>query len=193
VAAVEKILVVGGGIGGLSLAAALRLQGFAPDLVERSPEWRVTGTGLGVLANGMRMFRAIGAADAVAETGAILRRWTYCDARGEVLCATDLAALWGEVGPCVGVERPHLHDALLAAADVTARLGIGPVGMTNDGTREPSSSSTTVPAATTTSSSAPTASGRWCGTSRLEDHCRATPVRSSGAASSRSVPADWRT
>ncbi|HEY7035300.1 MAG TPA: hypothetical protein VH482_28435 [Thermomicrobiales bacterium] len=66
----------------------------------------MTGTGLGVLANGMRMFRAIGAADAVAETGAILRRWTYCDARGEVLCATDLAALWGEVVP-VSASNAH--------------------------------------------------------------------------------------
>ena len=142
----ERILIVGGGIGGLAAAAALQRQGFASELVERSPEWRASGTGLGVLANGMRALRALGLDDTVARAGVVMRRWRYCDAGGEVLCQTDLAALWGGVGPCIGIERGWLLEALLAgAAGVPARLGIAVTGLTpaadrvsvdfNDGSR----------------------------------------------------------
>jgi FAD-dependent urate hydroxylase len=130
-APVERILIVGGGIGGLCLAAALRQRGFRPELIERSPEWRTTGAGIGVLANGMRVLRALGLDGAVARDGAILRRWRLCDVRGEILCDTDLEALWGDVGPCVGIERGRLHEALLAGiAGVPVRLGVTVAGLT---------------------------------------------------------------
>ncbi len=135
-ASVERILIVGGGIGGLSLAAALHQQGFTPDLVERTAEWRATGAGIGVLANGMRMLRVLGLDRAVAQAGAVLRRWAFCNADGEILCSTDLEALWGDVGPCIGIERGKLHQALLAgAAAVPARLGVGLAGLTQDADR----------------------------------------------------------
>jgi 2-polyprenyl-6-methoxyphenol hydroxylase-like FAD-dependent oxidoreductase len=100
----DRILIVGGGIAGLCCAAALRRYGFGPELVERSAEWRATGAGIGVLANGMRVLRALGLDGAVTRDGAVLRRWRFCNSLGEVLCETDLEALWGEVGPCIGIE-----------------------------------------------------------------------------------------
>src|SRR5581483_948530 len=88
---------------------------------------------IGVLANGMRMLRVLGLDRAVIQAGAVLRRWRSCDARGEVLCDTDLEALWGDTGPCVGIERGRLHEALLAGvADVPTRLGIAVTGLTQD-------------------------------------------------------------
>jgi 2-polyprenyl-6-methoxyphenol hydroxylase-like FAD-dependent oxidoreductase len=133
---VERILIVGGGIGGLTLAAALHRHGFTPELVEHTTEWRATGMGIGVLANGMRVLHVLGLDGAVARAGAVLRRWAFCNADGEILCNTDLEALWGEVGPCIGIERGKLHEALLAgAARVPARLGIGLSGLTQDADR----------------------------------------------------------
>jgi 2-polyprenyl-6-methoxyphenol hydroxylase-like FAD-dependent oxidoreductase len=129
-ASVERILIVGGGIAGLSLATALHQRGFTPELVERSTEWRATGMGIGVLANGTRVLRALGVDDAVARKGAVLRRWRYCNAQGEILCDTDLEAVWGEVGSCIGIERGVLHEALLAgAAAVPTRLGVSVTGL----------------------------------------------------------------
>ena len=135
-ATVERILIVGGGIGGLSLATALHRHGFTPELTERSTEWRATGAGIGVLANGMRVLRVLGLDGGVTQAGAVLRHWSFCNARGAVLCDTDLEELWGDVGPCVGIERGKLQEALLAgAAAVPARPGIGPTRLVQEADR----------------------------------------------------------
>lgn len=112
----ERILIVGGGIAGLTLATALHQQGFRAELVERSASWPATGAGILLHANGMRVLRAFGLGEAVEQAGAIVRHWSFCDQHGEVLCDTDLEELWGKVGPCIGIERPSLQEALLSRA-----------------------------------------------------------------------------
>jgi 2-polyprenyl-6-methoxyphenol hydroxylase-like FAD-dependent oxidoreductase len=57
---VETVLIVGGGIAGLTLARALRRQCFTVELVERSTAWRAEGGGIAVQPNGMRMLRTLG-------------------------------------------------------------------------------------------------------------------------------------
>jgi FAD dependent oxidoreductase len=46
-ASVETVLIVGGGIAGLTLAAALHRQGCKIDLIERNTAWHTTGAGIG--------------------------------------------------------------------------------------------------------------------------------------------------
>jgi FAD-dependent urate hydroxylase len=124
VAEIERILITGGGIAGLSLATALHRQGFAAELVERSKEWPAVGAGINLAANGVRALRALGVGKAVEQAGAVIRRWAFFDQQGEMLCDTDLEELWGDVGPCIGIERVKLHQALLAGATgVPSRLG----------------------------------------------------------------------
>ncbi|MFP5435948.1 MAG: FAD-dependent oxidoreductase, partial [Alphaproteobacteria bacterium] len=41
-----NILVIGGGIGGLTAAIALRARGFAVTVIERDPDWSVYGVGI---------------------------------------------------------------------------------------------------------------------------------------------------
>src|SRR5215471_306122 len=122
---VERILIVGGGIAGLTLASALHRRGFKPELVERSPAWHAVGAGIAAQPNGMRMLCALGMGAAVEQAGTVIRRLDFCDQQGEVLCETDLEALWGDVGPFIGIERTKLHQVLVAgAAEVPCRLGI---------------------------------------------------------------------
>ena len=133
---IERILIVGGGIAGLTLAGALHARAFRPELVERSPSWDeiAIGAGIGVQANGMRVLRALGMAAAVEQAGWVNRRWCFCDQRGEVLCETDLEALWGDAAPFVGIERTKLHQVLVAgAAAVPQRLGISVASLTQHG------------------------------------------------------------
>ena len=54
---IETILVVGGGVAGLTTASALHRHGFTTELVERQQDWHALGAGFLVQANGMRMLR----------------------------------------------------------------------------------------------------------------------------------------
>ena len=121
---IERVLIVGGGIAGLTLGRALHRQGLAVEIVERSPHGRADGGGILVQANGMRVLGAIGLAAAVDRAGVRVRRWRFCDQAGHVLCETDLEALWDGVGPCIGIERTRLREALVAGvAGLPCRLG----------------------------------------------------------------------
>ena len=116
-AEVETVLIVGGGIAGLTLARALRGHGFTVELVERSTAWRAEGGGIAVQPNGMRMLRALGLDAAVERAAARIRRWHFCDQAGEILSESDLEVLWGDVGPFIGIERTRLQQALVAGIE----------------------------------------------------------------------------
>jgi len=125
VAEVDRILIAGGGIAGLCLAAALDRHGFAAELVERSPDWPAVGAGIALHANAGRVLRMLGLGDAVARAAAPLPRWAFLNQRGDLLCETDLDDLWGEVGPCLGITRVRLQEILAGAAGgATHRLGV---------------------------------------------------------------------
>jgi 2-polyprenyl-6-methoxyphenol hydroxylase-like FAD-dependent oxidoreductase len=123
-AEVETVLIVGGGIAGLALGRALQGQGFTVELIERSPVWRAEGGGIAVQPNGMRALRALGLDAEVERAGARIQRWRFCDEAGEILSESDLDALWGDVGPFIGIERMRLQRILVAGVEgVPCRLG----------------------------------------------------------------------
>jgi 2-polyprenyl-6-methoxyphenol hydroxylase-like FAD-dependent oxidoreductase len=130
----DRILIVGGGIAGLTLASALRRQSFTTELVERNPSWPAAGAGIAVQSNGMRIFRALGMGAALEQVGAVIRRWAFCDQQGQVLCETDLPELWANVAPFIGIERTKLHQVLVTgAATMPNRLGTSLELMSQDG------------------------------------------------------------
>jgi 2-polyprenyl-6-methoxyphenol hydroxylase-like FAD-dependent oxidoreductase len=121
---VKTILIAGGGIAVLTLGCALYRQGVAVELVERNTAWRAEGGGIAVQANGMRMLRALGLDAAVERAGTRLQRWSFCDQAGRLLSVSDLEALWGDVGPCIGIERTRLQQILVAGIEgIPCRLG----------------------------------------------------------------------
>jgi FAD-dependent urate hydroxylase len=125
VAQKERILIVGGGIAGLTAAIALGRRGFAPELVERAASWRALGTGIVIQPNAMRLLRELDVASHVEKTGAAVRRFQYLNGPGEVLSEIDLTELWSGVGAGVTVERGELQKALLRTVDsARCRLGV---------------------------------------------------------------------
>jgi 2-polyprenyl-6-methoxyphenol hydroxylase-like FAD-dependent oxidoreductase len=113
---VERVLIVGGGIAGLTLAAALYSRGIETELVERENEWQALGAGLSVQPNGLRVLAGYSLDTPVVSGGITVGRWVFADQAGETLCEIDLDEVWGDVGPFVGIARARLQDALVAGA-----------------------------------------------------------------------------
>jgi len=61
---IAKVLIVGGGIGGLCAAIALRRKGIDVDLVEIKTEWTVYGVGIIQQSNVVREMAKLGLLDA---------------------------------------------------------------------------------------------------------------------------------
>ena len=86
-----------------------------------------------VHANGMRMLRVLGMGAGVEHAGTVVRRVGFSDQQGELLCETDLGALWGDVGPCISIERTALQQVLVTGAvAVPCRLGTSVTSLIQD-------------------------------------------------------------
>jgi FAD-dependent urate hydroxylase len=107
-----RILIVGAGLAGLSLARALRQAGLAPQVIEREPGRGIAGTGIYLPANGVRALRTLGLEGAVAARGTLIPRQRLLDHRGHLLADIDLHRLWADVGPCLALPRTELHQIL---------------------------------------------------------------------------------
>jgi 2-polyprenyl-6-methoxyphenol hydroxylase-like FAD-dependent oxidoreductase len=79
---IGRILIVGGGIAGLSVATALHRQGLISELVESGQTWPAIGAGINLPANGVRVLRALGLGASVDRMSAVVRRWGFYDQRG---------------------------------------------------------------------------------------------------------------
>ena len=58
-----EVLIVGGGIGGLTAAIALTGHGHAVTVIERDPEWSVYGVGIIQQGNVLRAMKQLGLLD----------------------------------------------------------------------------------------------------------------------------------
>lgn len=120
-----RILIVGGGLGGLTLATALSQKGLKAELVERNTDWRADGAGIAMQPNGLRILGSLGLAEDVERMGAVIHYWDFCDQDGQVLCESNLDEVWNLPRPFIGIERKKLQRILVAgAAAVTSRLGV---------------------------------------------------------------------
>lgn len=116
-AAVDKVLVIGGGIGGLTAGVALRQAGIEVDLVEVSPEFSVYGVGIIQPNNTLRALDKIGLARRCIELGASFPGWRIHDAQGNALMdARNETTAAPELPPNNGITRPDFQKVLSEAA-----------------------------------------------------------------------------
>jgi len=119
-----SVLIVGAGIAGLALGRALRARGISAEIIERTTAWTPAGTGIYLPANGVRALQSLGIGDAVTSRSVRMTYQRILDNRGRLLAEVHLDAVWGVVGPCVGMRRADLHSMLLDGAHgVPLRLG----------------------------------------------------------------------
>jgi len=124
----RKILIVGGGIGGLSLAIGLGRLGIRADLVEIQPKWSVYGVGIIQQGNAIRAYKALGVADACLKRGFVYRRSLYFDADGTLRGERAMPKVDGlDFVGYNGIPRPVMQDILVDAATksgASLRLGV---------------------------------------------------------------------
>ena len=81
-AKVQNVLIVGGGIGGLSAAIGLGRAGISAEIVEIKDEWAIHGVGIIQPGNAIRAYKALGVADRCIEQGFVFARQRHYDADG---------------------------------------------------------------------------------------------------------------
>lgn len=125
--AYKKALIIGGGIGGLSAAIALRQAGSAVDLVELKPTWKHSGVGIIQPSNALRALTNLGVADACLAAGFGYNEYRYRDATTGAEMVTPGPRIAGEHIPAYnGIVRGKLHAILLARAqDAGAMIRLG--------------------------------------------------------------------
>ncbi|MGW4031018.1 FAD-dependent oxidoreductase [Streptomyces sp. NPDC004838] len=111
------VLVIGGGIGGLSAALALTRQGLRVRLYEQAPEFGEVGAGLQLAPNCTRILHAYGLLDEAARLGVLPEQMLMKDALdGSTLTRVDLKDLERRYGfPYLVMHRSDLHGVLLRA------------------------------------------------------------------------------
>jgi 2-polyprenyl-6-methoxyphenol hydroxylase-like FAD-dependent oxidoreductase len=123
-----RVLVIGGGIGGLSVAIALRARGADVDVVEINPKWDVYGVGIIQPANAIRALDALGLADRAIAEGYAIDGSRFNDALGSPLGRIPaLDVLGPRYPPMNGITRPRLHAILqdgVKASGAEVRLGV---------------------------------------------------------------------
>jgi salicylate hydroxylase len=113
---ISRVLVCGGGIGGMTAALALLRRGYDVEVFEQAPRLKEVGAGVQVSANGSRVLLALGLEEALAKvavkpSGKEVRLWDT----GQTWPLFDLGETSVERygAPYLMLHRADLHDALI--------------------------------------------------------------------------------
>jgi 2-polyprenyl-6-methoxyphenol hydroxylase-like FAD-dependent oxidoreductase len=134
---INKVLIVGGGLGGLSLGIALRRKGIDAEIVELQPEYKVYGVGIIQQANALRALDALGVADEAMRRGSPYGKVKMCSPTGFQFGEAGTPPM-GRFPSHNGISRRILHDVLYEAAvenGVVFRMGLTVSEIENEGTR----------------------------------------------------------
>jgi 2-polyprenyl-6-methoxyphenol hydroxylase-like FAD-dependent oxidoreductase len=122
-----RALIVGGGIGGMAAAIALRRQGAEVELVDIDPEWKVYGAGITITGPTLRAFRDLGLFEAIQREGFFSVGGHMFLYDGTLLSKTVTPPIEPGLPASGGIMRPKLHQIMSSAvrnAGAKVRLGV---------------------------------------------------------------------
>lgn len=108
-----QIAIVGGGIGGLTTALALRQTGFEPQVFEQAPELLEIGAAIALWPNAMRVLERLQLTETIRERAGVMEEIRWLNQHGQLINRVHLAAEPGF--SAVALHRADLQQALLHA------------------------------------------------------------------------------
>jgi len=115
------VLIVGGGVGGLTLALSLHQAGISCRVFEAAPEVQPLGVGINILPHGMRELSELGLQDALMATSIETRELAFYSRHGQFIYKEPRGRYAGYDWPQLSIHRADLHKVLLDAT--IERLG----------------------------------------------------------------------
>lgn len=134
---IQSVLIVGGGIGGMSCAIQMRKMGLSVELIDIDPEWRVLGAGITITGPTLRAFKYLGVMEQIREVGATWSGARVHTADGALVQEMTFPVVEAGVPPAGGIMRPALHKILstrVLESGAKVRLGLT-VAELNEGER----------------------------------------------------------
>lgn len=122
-----RVLIVGGGIAGLTLAALLERQGKAPVIINRRREGADLGYGLALWPHGSRVFHALDVHDDFVAKSEPMKRYIAKDGRGRLIISSEMPASirrFGHLGIIPRAELIQLLEQALFDTEVRSGLSI---------------------------------------------------------------------
>jgi len=116
-----KIIVIGGGIAGLTFALNLREHGVSCQIFESAPELKPLGVGITLLPHAMREFCALGLEDRLRAVAIENRESVFFNRYGQFIYREPRGKFAGYEYPELGIHRGRLHMVLFETA--CERLG----------------------------------------------------------------------
>jgi 2-polyprenyl-6-methoxyphenol hydroxylase-like FAD-dependent oxidoreductase len=131
----ERVIIAGAGIGGLTTAAALQQAGVETVVLERrhEPGALLTGGGFMLWHNAFLALREIGLDDLVAKMGQEIDTHLFRSDRDRTLAAWPVAEAAERIGaPAMVLRRSVLNSVLMEAVGPSVRMGAGVVSYQQD-------------------------------------------------------------
>lgn len=110
-----KAIIIGGGIGGLTLALMLQARGFAFELYEQAETIRELGVGINVLPPAVRVLRELGLLDDLDAVAVRTRELRYLTRLGQEVWREARGLEAGHDAPQISIHRGRLQGVLLRA------------------------------------------------------------------------------
>jgi len=112
-----RILIVGAGIAGLTLAALLKQRGFSPIIIEKQTDISNMGHMLGIYPLGSRVLYGLGLMEEFLDRSVPSDHYIMCTSNGEVMHQFSLKQTFEPYGPNRSCTRGTLIDVLIQGCE----------------------------------------------------------------------------